>query len=261
MNQPPLDLALCIPTLNERTSIEDLLARLHAVLHNGRYTICFVDDGSTDGTREVICRAMIDDPSIHLIEGKRRGPGCHRGLASRRGLEWLMAHTDHPIIVDLDADGSQRPEELVLGSQLLLETGSDVVVASKYAPGAQVVGRPLIRRIASRSYNLFLALTLHSGIRDYSNSYRFYNRRAATLALDIPIRYEGPIHLLEMMATWLANDLTVVEFPTTYDRRGSGNSKVSAIDFVKGGLGALDVVARYWMGRATRKRHPGTIGR
>lgn len=248
-NAVHLDAAICIPVLNEVASISNVLNGVADAMDGGRYSVCLVDDGSTDGTLDVIRRLMTSNPRIHLLEGRRRGMGCQRGQASRRGLEWLLSHTDHSVFVDLDADGSQRPEELPVGLGRLAETGAEVVIGSKYLRDSRVVGRPWGRRASSRMYNLFLRAFLSPEIHDFSNSYRFYSRRAAELTRSFPIRYQGPVHLLEMMAVWLANDLRIVEYPTFYNQLPGAVSKVRPVDFVAGIAGAMDVVARYRLGR------------
>ncbi len=240
---------LCVPVLDERDALPDLLARVDAALGDTPRTVCFVDGGSEDETVAWIQARAAERGDLHLILDPREGPGCRRGRASRRGLEWLLAHTDHAVFVDLDADGSQRPEELPEGLLRLAREGVDVVVASKYVRGARVLGRPLSRRLGSRVYNLLLRVLLAGGLRDYSNSYRLYTRHAAALLLDHPSRHDGPVHLLEMLAIWLSAGMTIVEIPTRYEARSAGVSKVIAADALRGFAGALEVGMRFRLGR------------
>lgn len=240
---------ICVPVLDEREALPELLDRLDDALGDTPRTVCFVDGGSVDGTVAWIRERATARPDVDLVIDPRDGPGCQRGRASRRGLEWLLAHSDHAAFVDLDADGSQRPEELPAGLARLAEGDVDVVVASKYAPGARVLGRPHFRRLGSRLYNSLLRVLLAGGLRDYSNSYRFYTRSAAALLLRHPIRYDGPIHLLEMLAIWLSAGKTIVEIPTRYEPRSAGASKVIPTDALRGFAGALEVGTRYRLGR------------
>lgn len=224
---------VCIPTLDEAGRIDVILDAVTEQLGDRPFTVCVVDDGSRDGTREKVRARGAADPRFHLLEGTKAGPGCQRGAASRAGLRWLLDHTEHEVFVDLDADGSQRPAELPEGVALVASDACDVAIASKYAPGARVVGRPLSRRFVSRSYNLLLRTLLELRIRDYSNSYRFYNRRAAELLYGGAPQFTTPVYLIEMMAVWLSHGLRIVEFPTLYDSRAGGASKVSTADFVR----------------------------
>ncbi len=236
-----------IPTLNEADRIDAILDAVANELTTRSFTVCVVDDGSTDGTREKV-RARKDD-RFHLLAGKKAGPGCQRGAASRAGLRWLLDQTEHGVFVDLDADGSQRPAELNEGVELVSGDNCDVAIASKYTQGARVVGRPWSRRLVSRGYNYLLRVLLKPCIRDYSNSYRFYNRRAAELLYQGEPRYTTPVYLIEMMAVWLSHGLRIVEFPTLYDSRAGGASKVSTADFVRCLPEAVKLGWSYRLGR------------
>lgn len=242
-------IGICVPVLNEVHTVESLVRRVEAQLAGGKYRLVFVDDHSTDGTWEVLQRLAAQDPGIHLIRRQRTGVGCQRGGATRLGLSWLVSQPDVELFVDLDADGSQRPEELTTGIDTLVKTGADVIIASKYHPQSTVVGRPWPRTLGSKGFSALMSLLMRASIRDYSNSYRFYNRRAAQLACSFQPGYAGPLFLLEMLAVWLANGLSVQEMATLYDVRSGGHSKVIVRDMVAGVAGALNIALRYRMGR------------
>ena len=248
--------AICVPVLNERESIGALWGRIAIALEGRDWTVVFVDDGSTDGTLAWLEAKHADDPRCAFLRRTKNGPGCQRGAATRAGLEWLLAHTTHGVFVDLDCDGSQRPEELPAGIERVEQGGRDVVIASKYVQGARVLGRSALRRLGSRTYNVMLRALLVSRIRDYSNSYRFYTRAAAELLLRYPASYTTPVYLIEMMAIWLANGLRIEEFPTLYADRVGGSSKVSLADPLRGFAGAWDVGRRYRRGEYARRNSP-----
>src|SRR5262245_44777903 len=110
-----IDVGLCLPVLNERAALGALFDEIEAVLGGDRYTICVVDDGSVDGTRDLVEERGRSDRRIVLLKRTKSGPGCRRGGASRAGLEWLLANTSHGFYADIDADGANRPEEIVRG--------------------------------------------------------------------------------------------------------------------------------------------------
>jgi dolichol-phosphate mannosyltransferase len=249
---PALSLAIAIPVLNERELLSVVLREIAATLDGRSYTVCIVDDGSTDGTIGLIEEAMSRDRRIHLIRRVKQGRGSQRGSASRAALEWLVANTAHSVFVDLDADGAQPPSELLRHGYLVAVLGYDVAIASRYVYGAAVVGRPPARRFISAVYGLLARLLMRRNIRDCSHSYRFYTRRAAELILAFPLRYASPIYLFELLAIWLANDLRIIEAPTRYVERAHGRSKVKPIDLVAGLLGMLEVAWRFHRGSYRR---------
>jgi dolichol-phosphate mannosyltransferase len=247
-----VDIGLVVPVLNEREAIGPLLDAIAAALDGGRYTVVIVDDGSRDGTIELVEARAAADPRVVLLKRTKTKPGCRRGAASRAGMDWLLANTSHAFHADVDADGANRPEELVTAIALAGSAPADVVVASKYVPGARVVGRPLTRRMGSRAYNLAIRGLLAWRVRDYSNSFRVYRRSAAELLQAFEPRYDTPVYLVEMMAIWLANGVRIVEMPTIYQERSAGASKVVLADAARGFAGAARIGVAWRMGRFRR---------
>lgn len=244
-----IDIGVCIPVLDEVACLGRLMDDLGECLGGGRYTICVVDDGSADGTVELVERRAREDDRIRLLKRRKTRPGCRRGGASRAGMEWLLANTDHAFFSDVDADGANRPDELLRAVAVAAREDADVVIASKYVAGSVVTGRPLARRAGSRAYNLALRVLLDPRIRDYSNSFRVYRRAAAELLARYQPLYDTPVYLVEMLAIWLANGLSIVEMSTRYRERRSGASKVVPIDLLRGAAGAVHVGLAYRTGR------------
>jgi len=244
--------AVNLPVYNERQALEQVVPALLEGLRGRRHVICIVDGGSSDGTRDYVRRLAQAGESIVLLERPKPGPGCHRGDASRAGLEWLVANTDSTVFVDLDGDGSQPPGELSRGVALVESQRFDVVVASKYVPGAAALGRPAARRFASFVYNALVRLVAGTSLRDHSNTYRFYNRRAAELALSFAPLHTGPLYMLEMLLHWVAAGLAIIEVPTRYGPRLGGDSKVQAGDLVAGFFGAVRVAAAFRLAHLRR---------
>jgi dolichol-phosphate mannosyltransferase len=249
MSPADIDIGLCVPVLNERAALGPLFDHIGRVLDGGRYTICVVDDGSTDGTIELVEERARQDPRIVLLKRKKTAPGCRRGAASRAGLEWLLSHTSHTLFSDVDADGANRPEELLQAAEVSARARADVVIASKYVPGAVVTGRPFARRAGSRAYNATLRALLSWQVHDYSNSFRIYRRSAAELLQQFTPLYDTPVYLIEMVAIWLSHGLRIVEIPTVYRERATGASKVIPGDFLRGAAGAIRVGFAYRAGR------------
>jgi len=248
MDPAALDIGICIPVLNERDGLSVLLDEIERVLAGARYTVCIVDDGSRDGTRELVEARSKTDGRIVLVRRTKTKPGCRRGGASRAGLGWLLDNTAHRFFSDVDADGANRPCELLSAAAIAEAEGADVVIASKYVPGSVVEGRPLSRRAGSRAYNTMLRALIRPEVRDYSNSYRLYRREAALLLGRYAPTYDTPAYLIEMLAIWLAHDLRVVEMPTEYIERRAGASKVVWGDALRGIPAALHVALRYRTG-------------
>lgn len=206
-------ISVIIPTLNERENIEPLIARL---LESGvpLREIVFVDDGSTDGTREQI-RARIFTAPVLLIE--RSLPAL--GLAGAVIAGAQSAQTD--ILVVMDADLSHPPESVAQLVQPLWEGTADLVIGSRYIQGGSTPGWPLWRRIMSRvasaiSYPLTAA---HDSMGGF-----FAIRRE--LLLQRAARATGFKIVFEMVVA-PGPKLRVLEVPIAFHDRARGRSKMN----------------------------------
>jgi dolichol-phosphate mannosyltransferase len=167
-----------LPTYNEEQNLEALLRRIHAALDplNCFYEVLVVNDGSRDRTLE-IARAMSESMPIQLVNHVK-----NQGLGGtlRTGFTTAVQQANpNDVIVTMDADNTQPPESIPQMVDMI-RNGYDLVVASRFQPGAQVVGVPMVRRWMSEGARWVFALT-HPirGIRDYTCGFRAY--RASVL--------------------------------------------------------------------------------
>jgi dolichol-phosphate mannosyltransferase len=173
---------LALPAYNEERSLPALLERcvpLARALENQglRFAVLVVDDGSRDGTIEA-ARPFADRLNLELIpHGVNRGLGA----ALRTGLMSALARAgDDDLIATMDADNTHDPALLTDMVRRLRDERSDVVIASRYAPGGREIGLSRLRRVLSRGASFLLSISVSvRGARDYTCGYRLY--RAATL--------------------------------------------------------------------------------
>jgi dolichol-phosphate mannosyltransferase len=214
---PPISLVL--PTYNERTNLSRLVRRLTAALdHAGApFEIIVVDDDSPDGTWALADDLSLDDPRLRVIRRRDR-----RGLATAVLAGWKAARGE--ILGVMDADLQYPPEGLpdLLGA--LVADRADVVVASRYAPGARVGPWDHRREIVSRAAILLAKLALPRALRRLSdpNSGCFLIRRRVIEHVDLrPIGFKI---LIEVLAR--GHWQRLVEVPCAYEGRQDGKSKL-----------------------------------
>lgn len=239
---------ILLPVLNEVAHVRILWDRIAAVMSQRPFSVCFVDDGSGDGTLDELRALQRSDSRVHLITRVKTQRGSQRGSALLAAMRWALQDERHEVLVEIDGDLSHQPEELPIGLALIDSDACDVAIASKYLPGSRVKHRPMGRRAVSFACNLAVRTLLARSVSDYSNGYRFYNRRAALVLSRTRIRYSSPIYLSEVMAIWLAAGLRIREFPSVYVGRNEGLSKLRKRDLVKAGLAVFEIAVRYRIG-------------
>ena len=164
---------IVLPAYNEERSLPPLLNRLDIMFEESDLSVevLIVNDGSTDGTVEVIGR--YDGPlPIRLYDCQP-----NRGLAEtiRTGLrEAIALARPGEVIVTMDADNS-HPPGLIPRMVSQIREGSDVVIASRYQTGSRIRGLSRFRRMMSYAASwLFRIFARVPGVRDYTCGYRAY---------------------------------------------------------------------------------------
>jgi dolichol-phosphate mannosyltransferase len=212
------DCTVVIPTYNEHDTIEPLLEQILAL---PRFRVLVVDDGSPDGTGDLVAAQAREEPRVGLLarEGKQ-GLGTAYLAGFRRALAEGAQY-----IFEMDADFSHDPIYL---PQLLAATERyDLVLGSRYVPGGGTTDWGVIRRLISRGGNLYARLVLGLPVSDATGGFRCYRRQVLeTVPLDA-VRSNGYSFQIEMVYRTLRAGFRVGEVPIIFPDRRVGQSKMS----------------------------------
>ncbi|MDQ6919361.1 MAG: polyprenol monophosphomannose synthase [Candidatus Dormibacteraeota bacterium] len=218
---------VCLPTYNEAENIElviDGLFAAEASLH-----ILVVDDGSPDGTGDIVARRAAGDPRISLIRRPGRlGLGTAYIAAFSQGLE-----QEHTHFLTMDSDLSHAPDR-VPALIAAVDAGADLAIGSRYRPGGSIVGWGLHRRVLSFGANSFAKLWLGIRAKDCTSGFRCYRRVAVELLVQAPVRARGYSTLVELLVRCQRAGFTVVEVPIRFVDRVHGKSKMSSREMIDG---------------------------
>ncbi len=243
--EPLGQVAVIIPTYNERDNIEPIVGRVRTAVPAAHVLV--VDDNSPDGTGEIADKLAASDPNVHVLH---RPGKSGLGTAYIAGFGWGLTR-GYGVLVEHDADGSHDPADLPKMLEALED--ADLVIGSRYVPGGTVVNWPKSREVLSRGANIYVRTMLGIGIHDATAGYRAY--RAATLraiGLD-QVQSQGYCFQIDLTLRTAEQGFTIREVPITFTERARGASKMSQAVVAE----ALWRVARWGVaGRLGRRPRP-----
>jgi dolichol-phosphate mannosyltransferase len=208
-----------IPTYNEADNVAWIVKQLH--LAQPDVDVLIADDGSPDGTGDIADRLAAADPRVNVLH---RSGKQGLGSAYRAGFAWGIER-GYDVLVEMDADGSHRPEDL--GKLLDASAGADLVLGSRWVPGGGVVNWPWHRRFVSRGGTFYARLMLGIPIKDATGGFRAFRRETIErLPLD-EVASQGYCFQIDMARRVLGAGMTIIEVPITFVERERGESKMS----------------------------------
>ncbi|KAG8642968.1 hypothetical protein MANES_12G151825v8 [Manihot esculenta] len=163
--------SIIIPTYNKRLNIALIVYLIFKHLMDVEFEIIVVDDGSPDGTQEIVKQlSSIYGEDCILLRARLKKLGL--GTAYIHGLK----HASENFIVIMDAHLSHHPKYLRSFIKKQLETGASIVTGTRYVQGGGVHGWNLMRKLTSRGANVLAQTLLWPGVSDLTGSFRLYKK-------------------------------------------------------------------------------------
>ena len=212
-----------IPTYNEKENIEAIIRAVMA-LEDG-FDILVIEDGSPDGTADIVKRLMATDfkDRLHIIERKGK---LGLGTAYITGFKWAVAQ-QYDYIFEMDADFSHDPKDVPRLLKAVRDEGYDVAIGSRYITGVNVVNWPMGRVLMSYYASKYVQLITGIPVNDTTAGFKCYRRKVLeTIDLDA-IRFKGYAFQIEMKFTAYKLGFKIKEVPVIFVNRELGTSKMS----------------------------------
>ena len=212
-----------IPTYNEKENIE---AIIHAVMAlEDKFDILVIEDGSPDGTADIVKRLMAGDfkGRLHIIE---RTGKLGLGTAYITGFKWAIEQK-YDFIFEMDADFSHDPKDVPRLLKEVRDNGYDVAIGSRYITGVNVVNWPMGRVLMSYYASKYVQCVTGIPVHDTTAGFKCYRRKVLeTIDLDA-IRFKGYAFQIEMKFTAYKLGFKIKEVPVIFVNRELGTSKMS----------------------------------
>ncbi len=224
-----------IPTFNEK---DNIAAIVHAVFNlNQGYHVLVIDDGSPDGTAEIV-KSLFSQYTDQLFLEERKGK-LGLGTAYIHGFKWCLQKS-YQYIFEMDADFSHDPNDL----ERLYNTcnkGAQVAVGSRYVKGGNTENWPLVRQLYSRGGALYTKLLTWMPIQDPTAGFICYKREVLEAINFNMIAFVGYAFQIEMkFAAWKLG-FKIEEVPITFRDRKIGVSKMNKGIIKEGVLGVISI--------------------
>ena len=223
----PLDLTIIVPLFNEEESLPELTAWIHRVIDpkGGKFEIIMIDDGSRDGSWDTVTRLASSDDTIHGIRFRRnygKSAALYHGFKAARGR----------VVVTMDADLQDSPEEIPEMFRMVTEDGWDVVSGWKQHRQDNKLTKNLPSKLYNATARWITGIRLHDmncGLKAYKNE----------VIKDIEVY--GEMHRYIPYLAKNAGYERITEKPVHHQKRKYGKSKFGMERFVNGFLDLLSL--------------------
>ena len=228
-----MDKLVIIPTYNEKENIESIIRAVF--LLNQHYHILVIDDGSPDGTADIVKSLFLQYPGQLFLEERKGKSGL--GTAYIHGFKWALAK-EYQFIFEMDADFSHNPADLER-LYAACKDGAGIAVGSRYVKGGAVENWPADRIALSKGASLYTRLITWMPLKDPTAGFVCYRREVLQAINFSAIQFVGYAFQIEMkFAAWKLNFL-IAEVPITFKDRKLGDSKMNKGIIKEGVLGVL----------------------
>ncbi|MBR2154188.1 MAG: polyprenol monophosphomannose synthase [Bacteroidaceae bacterium] len=240
MNQS--DSIVIIPTYNEKENVEKIIRAVFGL--EKCFHILIIDDGSPDGTADIVKRLMQEEFADRLFLIERAGKQG-LGTAYIAGFKWSIAH-QYDYIFEMDADFSHAPSDLPRLYSACADEGYDLAIGSRYITGVNVVNWPMGRVLMSYFASLYVRFVTGFKVHDTTAGFKCYKRRVLeTIDLD-SIRFKGYAFQIEMKFTTYKCGFRIKEVPVVFVNRVEGVSKMNSGIFGEAFFGVIRLRLDGW---------------
>lgn len=213
----PSKTLVVLPIYNEYLNILNVYKRVRNI---SDFDILFIDDGSTDGSKELLKSIELKDPCVFCLF---RGAKLGLGSAYRDAFKYAIEN-EYEYLIQCDADGSHQLEKIPLMMHFALG-GADLIIGSRYVTGGSVQGWAKSRILISKFGNLYSRICLNLKTKDNTAGFRIYD--VSTLSRIDYGSASANGYAFQVQMTYLFRKMKVVEVPIKFTEREFGKSKMT----------------------------------
>lgn len=216
------DTLVIIPTYNEKENIEAIIKTVFE--QDKKFHILVVDDNSPDGTAAIVDDLILRYSDCLFIEKREGKNGL--GTAYIHGFKWAI-EKKYDYIIEMDADFSHNPADLVRLYNACESEGADVSIGSRYSKGVNVVNWPMKRVLLSYFASKYVRFITRIPVHDTTAGFVCYKRRVLETINLNNIRFIGYAFQIEMKFKAWKHNFNIKEVSVIFTDRTEGTSKMN----------------------------------
>ena len=216
------DTLVIIPTYNEKENIEAIIKTVFEQYK--KFHILVVDDNSPDGTAAIVDDLILRYSDCLFIEKREGKNGL--GTAYIHGFKWAI-EKKYDYIIEMDADFSHNPADLVRLYNACESEGADVSIGSRYSKGVNVVNWPMKRVLLSYFASKYVRFITRIPVHDTTAGFVCYKRRVLETINLNTIRFVGYAFQIEMKFKAWKHNFNIKEVSVIFTDRTEGTSKMN----------------------------------
>ena len=222
-----MDISVIIPFLNEAESLPELSAWIERVMQENSfsYEILMIDDGSTDGSWDIVKGLSAGNPAIH-------GISFRRNYGKSAALYCGFAKAEGDVVITMDADLQDSPDEIPALFRKIKEEGFDIVSGWKQ----HRKDNPLTKNLPSKLYNATARRITGIKLHDMNCGLKAYRKDVVK-----NVEVYGEMHRYIPYLAKNAGYTKIGEMPVHHQKRKYGKSKFGMSRFVNGFLDLLSL--------------------
>ena len=230
------DSLIIIPTYNEKENIENIIRKIFSLEKS--FHILIIDDGSPDGTAEIVKNLQTEfNAQLHIEE---RSGKLGLGTAYIHGFKWALKRK-YNFVFEMDADFSHNPEDLIRLYNTNANEGGELAIGSRYVKGVNIVNWPMGRLLMSFFASKYVKLITGMPIHDSTAGFKCYKRIVLETINLNKIQFVGYAFQIEMKFKAWKYGFNIIEVPVIFTDRTEGTSKMSGGIFFEAVLGVIQM--------------------
>ncbi len=210
---------IIIPAYNEGKNLVSLIKKINSI--NKDWNILIIDDSKDDNTSNLIYKSNLFNFK-YINRKEKKG----RGNAVRQGFDFTVGK-NFEYILEMDADLSHDPEEIIILLEKIIKSKCDLVIGSRYANESKIIGWSIKRRIFSKLANILARGLFGFKVTDYTNGFRIYSQKAIQEIIRYKMKNHGFIYLTETLNILRKKNYSISEIPTIFVNRKFGKSSLT----------------------------------